>query len=204
MSVRSSLACEKTACKPNWKIASFNAQVCHFWVMWFLQSAVLNWPRPVGLHAITCFLGFLNYYKQFIPHFSTLVAPISALAKKSRNPYIWTFEAENAFSHLKGAFVSATVLHRPDPDKLFFLELDASSIRAGAVVSLRNYTGETIIWRLAAERNYTIGDQEFPRDLHTRIPLQHFCKLYPTMIYSFQHIFNSVYFFPSIFSHIFE
>lgn len=78
-------------------------------------SAVLKWPRPVGLHAIQRFLGFANYYRQFVTHLSALTAPISALTKNGKYPKIWTPEAEDAFVRLKAAFASATVLHCPDP-----------------------------------------------------------------------------------------
>lgn len=123
------------------------------------QSAVLNWPRLVGLRAIHHFLGYANYYRQFILHFSTLRAPISALTKKGNNPKILTPEA-----HLKAAFASTTILHRPDSDKPFFLEVDASSIRADTVLSLKNSKGKTCGFFSKsfspAERNYTVGDQE--------------------------------------------
>lgn len=68
-----------------------------------------------------------NNYRQFIPHFSTLKAPIFALAK------IWRMQRMHSL-----AFASATVLYCPDPDKSFFLEVETSSIRAGTVLSQRN------------------------------------------------------------------
>lgn len=87
----------------------------------------------------------MNYYRQFILHFSTLVAPISAWTKRYNNPRIWTSEAKDAFSHLKSAFTSAMVLHHPDPvDKPFYLDVDASCIGVGAVLSQRNSTGKTV------------------------------------------------------------
>lgn len=129
-------------------------------------SAVLHWPRPVGLRAIQHFVGFANYYRQFIPHFSTLVAPTTALTKKGNNPKCWTPDAEQAFVHLKNAFASASVLHRPDPDRPFFLEVHASATGAGAVLSQRNDKGKSLTCSFfsrtfsSAERNYAIGDRE--------------------------------------------
>lgn len=60
--------------------------------------------RPVGLRAIQRFIGFANFYRRLIPHFSTLVSPITALTKKGHNPKVWTPEAEEAFVRLKKAF----------------------------------------------------------------------------------------------------
>lgn len=110
---------------------------------------MFHWSRPVGLRVIQRYMGFANYYRQVISHYSSLVAPITALTKKGNNPKIWTPEAENDFTRLKGAFASASVLHRPDPDKPFFLEVDASSIGAGAVLSQRNSKVKTLnLWFL--------------------------------------------------------
>ncbi|XP_069588381.1 uncharacterized protein [Ranitomeya imitator] len=104
-------------------------------------SAVLNWPRPQAVKAISRFLGFANYYRQFIPHFSTLVSSISALTCKGSNPHIWSSEAEDAFPSRKHAFASGPVLRRPEINKPFILEVDASAIEAGAVLSQRSSSG---------------------------------------------------------------
>ncbi|XP_075687629.1 uncharacterized protein LOC142656583 [Rhinoderma darwinii] len=53
-------------------------------------KSVLEWPRPQGLRAIQRFLGFAHFYRQFIPNFSPLTAPISALTKKGVNAKDWT------------------------------------------------------------------------------------------------------------------
>ncbi|XP_044135435.1 uncharacterized mitochondrial protein AtMg00860-like [Bufo gargarizans] len=94
-------------------------------------SAILKWPCPSGLKAIQRFLGFANYYRQFVPHFSSVTAPISALTPKGANPKNWTTEAESAFQALKQAFSTAPSLHRPDANKQFYLEVDASSLGVG-------------------------------------------------------------------------
>ena len=129
-------------------------------------SAILDWPRPSGLKAIQRFLGFVNYYRQFIPHYSTLVAPIVALTKKGANPKSWPPQAKKAFSALKSAFATAPVLSRPDPTKPFYLEVDASSVGAGALLMQKTTRGKSVTCGFfsktfsPAERNYSIGDRE--------------------------------------------
>ncbi|XP_069593719.1 uncharacterized protein [Ranitomeya imitator] len=91
-------------------------------------SAVLDWPRPVGVKAIQRFLGFANYYRQFIPHFSSLTKPISALTRKGVDSNNWSAESQNAFLTLKQRFAEAPGLHRPDVNRPFVLEVDASSL----------------------------------------------------------------------------
>ncbi|XP_071986230.1 uncharacterized protein [Engystomops pustulosus] len=107
-------------------------------------SAVLQWPHPVGLRAIQRFLDFANYYRQFIPHVSSLVSPIVALTKKNANPRLWPSAAEETFSRLKSVFALATVLTWPDTEKTFQLEVDASSVGAGAVLTQKGSNGRTL------------------------------------------------------------
>ncbi|XP_075053860.1 uncharacterized protein LOC142139898 [Mixophyes fleayi] len=76
-------------------------------------KAIVDWPLPTGLKAIKCILGFANYYRQFIEGYSTIIAPITALTKKSANPKLWSPEAISAFEHLKSAFTSAPILQQP-------------------------------------------------------------------------------------------
>ncbi|XP_075040265.1 uncharacterized protein LOC142100232 [Mixophyes fleayi] len=76
--------------------------------------AIVNWPLPTGLKAIQCFLGFVNYYRQFIKGNSTIIAPITALTKKSANPKLWSPKAISAFEHLKSAFFSLLLLFFSD------------------------------------------------------------------------------------------
>ncbi|XP_075711728.1 uncharacterized protein LOC142748547 [Rhinoderma darwinii] len=90
----------------------------------------LKWPRPQGLRAIQRFLGFANFYRQFIPNSSSLITPISALTSKGVNAKVWTLEAESAFTSLKSVFTSASVYHHSDLSRQFSLEVDASSVGA--------------------------------------------------------------------------
>ncbi|CAJ0937392.1 unnamed protein product [Ranitomeya imitator] len=129
-------------------------------------QAVMDWQEPHSLKAVQRFMGFINYYRQFIPHFSTLVAPLVALTKKGANPKLWSEEVSKAFLSIKSHFASAPILHRPDVDKPFILEVDASSVGAGAVLFQKDAQGrkhpcfffsKTFT---PAERNYSIGDRE--------------------------------------------
>ncbi|CAJ0920656.1 unnamed protein product, partial [Ranitomeya imitator] len=130
-------------------------------------QAVMDWQEPHSLKAVQQrFMGFINYYRQFIPHFSTLVAPLVALTKKGANPKLWSEEVSKAFLSIKSHFASAPILHRPDVDKPFILEVDASSVGAGAVLFQKDAQGrkhpcfffsKTFT---PAERNYSIGDRE--------------------------------------------
>lgn len=62
-----------------------------------------------------------------------MVAPIVALTKQGVNT-VSPSEAVQAFETLKKAFASAPIQNHPDTAKAFFLEVDASSYGAGAVL----------------------------------------------------------------------
>ncbi|KAM4808119.1 uncharacterized protein WCC33_003344 [Rhinophrynus dorsalis] len=100
--------------------------------------AVTNWPVPRDVRAIQRFIGFSHYYRKFIKDFSRIIAPITALTKGTADPKNWPPEALKAFESLKTAFTTAPILHFPDPSRQFIVEVDASELGAGAVLSQKD------------------------------------------------------------------
>ncbi|KAL1249494.1 hypothetical protein QQF64_020499 [Cirrhinus molitorella] len=47
-------------------------------------NVVLKWPQPTTLKELQRFLGFANFYRRFIHHFSTVAAPLTAMAVLSQ------------------------------------------------------------------------------------------------------------------------
>lgn len=97
---------------------------------------VQEWPQPNSVKKVQCFLGFANFYR-FIRSFSSVAEPLSALTKKSARPFMWTEKANQAFNKLKRLFTSAPILTLPDPELPFVVEVDASDVGVGAVLSQR-------------------------------------------------------------------
>ncbi|CAJ0922029.1 unnamed protein product, partial [Ranitomeya imitator] len=92
-------------------------------------------------------------------------APISSMIRKGANPHQWSSEAEEALRSIKEAFASAPILHHPVANKPFILEVDASAIGAGAVLSQKSSSGRLVpcgfISKIfSSEKNYSIGDKE--------------------------------------------
>ncbi len=129
-------------------------------------KAVVEWPSPDSRKALQRFLGFANFYRRFIRNFSQLAAPLTALTSP-RTTYRWSDTAEAVFTKLKGCFVSAPILITPDPSGQFVVEVDASEVGVGAVLSQRSPSDDKmhpcafLSHRLSpAERNYDIGNRE--------------------------------------------
>ena len=45
-------------------------------------NAILSWNTPITVKEIQSFLGLCNYYRRFVPHFSTIAAPLTELTKR--------------------------------------------------------------------------------------------------------------------------
>ena len=97
-------------------------------------EAIQAWPRSRSSKDIRSFLGLASYYRHFIASFATIAAPSHQCSKKMTT-FVWSTEAESAFTKLKTALSNAPVLAYPDPALPFLLDTDASSVRIGAVLS---------------------------------------------------------------------
>ncbi|XP_053090663.1 uncharacterized protein LOC128318511 [Pangasianodon hypophthalmus] len=98
-------------------------------------QAVLNWPQPTTVKEMQRFLGFANFYRRFIRDFSSIAAPMTSMTKRRGGQLSWSPVADRAFNHLKERFSTAPILHHPDPEREFIVEVDASSTGIGAVLS---------------------------------------------------------------------
>jgi RNase H-like domain found in reverse transcriptase/Reverse transcriptase (RNA-dependent DNA polymerase)/Integrase zinc binding domain/Retroviral aspartyl protease len=129
-------------------------------------SSVSTWPAPSSVREIQSFLGFVNFYRRFIPGFAKIAHPITSLTKKN-TPFHWTVECQDAFEELKRLVTSQPILQTVDPSLPFVLQTDASDFAIGAVLSQKfshssfplpvAYYSRKL---LPAERNYTVHDKE--------------------------------------------
>jgi hypothetical protein len=78
-------------------------------------------------------LGFSNFYRKFIRHYTDIVKPLTELTCKDI-PFVWTEECQHAFEDLKEKFLEEPVLQMPDPTREFIVETDASKWATGAVL----------------------------------------------------------------------
>ena len=129
-------------------------------------AAVTSWPVPNTRKELQRFLGFANFYRRFVRGYSTIAAPLTALTS-SKVPFCWSPTADAAFQALKARFTSAPILQVPDPERQFVVEVDASDIGVGAVLSQRsahdNKLHPCAFFSRSlspAERNYDIGNKE--------------------------------------------
>src|SRR6184192_2062110 len=126
---------------------------------------VLTWPTPTTRSAIKGFLGLAGYYRRFIKDFARIASPLNKLTSL-KVTFEWNVEQEQAFDNLKKALTEAPVLCRPDYSKDWTLEVDASDIALGAVLSQQQADTEihpVYYWSRQLskpERNYSVTDRE--------------------------------------------
>ena len=73
---------------------------------------VTGWPVPDCLKRVRQFLGFVGYYRRFIPNFADLAEPLVALTGKDV-PFVWRPACEDSFSKLRDAMVRSPILAFP-------------------------------------------------------------------------------------------
>ena len=129
-------------------------------------EGILDWPAPKTVRQVRSFVGFCNFYRRFIDHYSDKCAPLNELLKKVQ-PWKWTEEQQTAFTILKAAYTSEPVLLCPDYTKPFRLECDASLVASGGVLLQDDVNGSEHPVAFfskshsPAERNYMTYDREF-------------------------------------------
>jgi hypothetical protein len=134
-------------------------------------DGIAEWPIPSNLKEVRSYLGFVGYYRIFIPSFAEIARPLFNLTKKGVK-FNWDHECQQAFDKLKEAIMSYPVLRLPDPTLLYRVECDASNYATGAILSQLDENG---IWHLVsfkskamtlAKQNYDIFDKELLAVIH--------------------------------------
>jgi hypothetical protein len=129
-------------------------------------AGVVDWPTPSNEKEVQSFVGFVNFYRRFIPDFSHYARTLFDLTMKDVR-FIWGLPQEDSFMKLKELVTSAPVLILPDDDLPFRLEANGSGIATGAVLSQQSVDNNA--WHPVAflskalnpmERNYEIHDTE--------------------------------------------
>ena len=100
---------------------------------------VRNTPRPTTKKQVRSFLGLVGYYRDHIPAFAEISAPLTDLLKKRKAEHIqWSEAQERAYSLLKEYLLQEPVLKLPDLSKPFVLRTDASGVGVVAVLLQEN------------------------------------------------------------------
>ena len=96
---------------------------------------VINWPTPQTGNSIERDLGLLNYFRDFIPLYSTIAAPLERMRKMpTLSAKDWTPDRQAACRALRDVLVNSPILSHPDFSKPFCVATDAFNVGIGAVL----------------------------------------------------------------------
>ena len=108
-------------------ISSTGIQVCKEKLV-----QIEDWATPCNGKQIQKHLGFFNYFREMIPLYAKLVAPLEKL--RYRDKFEWTHEYQKIYDKLKDILASGLVLSYPDFNEPFQVGTDASNFGIGAVL----------------------------------------------------------------------
>ena len=95
---------------------------------------VKSWPVPDCLKSVQQFLGFVGYYRRFIPKFADIATPLVHLTGKDV-PFVWDTSCSGAFQALRASLIDAPILAFPTETGQYILDTDASNFGLGGVLS---------------------------------------------------------------------
>ena len=132
-------------------------------------KAIIDLPAPTTLTAANAFLGKINWYRKFIPHFSEIAAPLYAVTNKTKphkHEFFWGVEQQHSFDTFKRLLTTSPLfLEFPDPSLPFILTTDASGIGIGGILWQKTPHGTRINYFKSrvltdTERNYDTFEKE--------------------------------------------
>jgi RNase H-like domain found in reverse transcriptase/Reverse transcriptase (RNA-dependent DNA polymerase)/Integrase zinc binding domain/PHD-finger/Integrase core domain/C-5 cytosine-specific DNA methylase len=124
-------------------------------------SAIRNLRNPQNVSELRSVLGFMGYYRCYVPNYSTIAAPLNALLAKDV-PWQWQSTQQAAYQLLKDSLCKeGRALKRYDPSRQLVLYTDWSHHGIGAVLTQNDEHGQEYIVACISrslnshERNYS-------------------------------------------------
>jgi len=118
-------------------------------------EVILNFPVPNTKRKLRRWIGVCSWYRQFIPHFAEITAPLTKLTSP-KSVWKWTDECMSSFETLKKAMTSAPILANPTIEGKYVLEVDASDRSLGAVLKQE----QEEVLKVIAYASRTLSDRE--------------------------------------------
>src|SRR3989338_736870 len=92
------------------------------------------WKPPASAKEVERFLGFTNYFRKFVPNYSSVAAPL----ERVRKCFSWSSDQQHAWESFKLLLTHAPVLTLPNFTLPFEVHTDASDTGIGAVLLQRD------------------------------------------------------------------
>ena len=120
-----------------------------------LRDSIKFLGRMVDRHGVRdtqllSFLGFANYYREFIKGYADKVYPMQKLMRNKGKKFEWNEEAQAAFENIKRELCEASVLGMPTEKGMYVLDTDASVVAiSGILHQEQEWNGRTVLRPIA-------------------------------------------------------
>lgn len=91
-------------------------------------STNINAKAPTSVTKVNSFLGFANFYRQFVEQFAAIAIPLDELTQKD-------VKCEAAFVELKKIIASEPILRQQNREIIFHVHVDASGLALGSILA---------------------------------------------------------------------
>ena len=109
-------------------------------------EAVLTWKAPKTDTQLMSFLGFANFYREFVKAYADKIYPMQQLMRNKGKKFTWTDEAQVSFENSKGELV----LGMPTEKGMFVLDTDASVVAISDILHQeQEWNGRTVLRPIA-------------------------------------------------------
>ena len=99
-------------------------------------QALKEMAEPDCAKGVKIYLGFVGYYRKFIPKYSDIAKPLTELTKLDV-PFVWIDQCQKSFELLKEYLLKEPILVYPDTSKPYTLYTDASKYAWAGVLTQR-------------------------------------------------------------------
>jgi len=127
-------------------------------------AAIRDWKEPKSLKGLQSFLGFCNYYREFLPEFGRVARPLQKLTKKDSWRRFGEAEKE-AFQKTKDLITSGDLLAHFSPLLPSRVETDASDCVCAGVFSQQQEDGA---WKPVAFYSKAMSEAEMRYEIHDK------------------------------------
>ena len=103
-------------------------------------ETIWDWPTLKIFYEVQVFLGFANFYRRFIKHYSCIAESLTGLIKSSKNgkkfeSFSFLTDVQKVFTLLCKVFMNAPILVHFDPALKIKIETDASNFALADIIS---------------------------------------------------------------------
>ena len=116
-------------------------------------EAVLTSKSPKTVHQLMSFLGFANYYRDFIKGYADKVYPMQQLMRHKGKKFTWNNAAEESFQRIR-------MLGMPRAKGMYVLDMDASVVAISGILHQEQEWNRKTVLRPIAYGSKVLSDTE--------------------------------------------